>query len=82
MRMMVYNQLNGHTSTSKMRDVIKFNSQIMGMELKDTDIPSRATIEHMQLELGTLSDLEVPLHQLFIYHVLCIYSLFGYHVIN
>ena len=59
MRMMIYNLLNGHTSTGKMKEVIKFNAALLGMELKDEDIPSRTTVEHMQLELGIMSDLKV-----------------------
>ena len=50
---MVYIQLNGQTSSSKMKEVIKTNVQINGMQLQDEDTPPRATVEHMQLELGT-----------------------------
>ena len=57
MRMMVFNQLNGHTSTTKMKDVLRCNAQLMGMDLNDNQLPSRTTVERMQIELGVISDL-------------------------
>ena len=57
MRMMVYNQLNGHTSTTKMKDVLRCNAQLLGVDITDKQLPSRTTIERMQIELGVISDL-------------------------
>ena len=61
MRTLVYSLLNGYTSSGKMKQVISDISQVTGMDVKDEDIPSRRTIERMQLELGVISDLQVIL---------------------
>ena len=58
MRMLVYNQLNGHTSTEKIRDVILTNSLLLGIDLPPCEVPSRKSSERMQLELGVVSDLK------------------------
>ena len=59
MRMLVYNQLNGHTSSGKMKDVLRVNAQLLGIKLEERDIPTRSSLERMQIELGILSDLQV-----------------------
>ena len=58
MRMLIYNQLNGHTS-GKMKDVLRVNAQLLGIQLEEKDIPTRSSVERMQIELGILSDLQV-----------------------
>ena len=42
-----------------MKEVIQNIALVTGMEICDEDIPSRTTIERMQLELGVISDLQV-----------------------
>ena len=57
--MLVYNQLHGHTSSRKMKDVIRFNVQLLGIKLVGKDIPTRSSVECMQVELVVFSDLHV-----------------------
>ena len=42
----------------KMKDVLRVNAQLLGIQL-EKDIPTRSSVERMQIELGILSDLQV-----------------------
>ena len=58
MRMLVYNQLAGNTSTGKIRNVIIESASLMGIKLDNDEVPLRSSIERMQLEFGIISDLQ------------------------
>ena len=59
MRMLVYTLLNGHTSTAKVPPFLRQIGDIYGQQMDLLDIPSRTTVERMQLEVVVISDLQV-----------------------
>ena len=59
MRTLIYTLLDGNVSTSKMGKTVKRIGEITGMTLGDKDIPSRTSVERMQIELGVISDVQV-----------------------
>ena len=40
-----------------MKDVLRCNAQLMAVDITDNQLPSRTTVERMQIELGVISDL-------------------------
>ena len=65
MCMLVYSLLDGNVSTRKMAKTVKRIGGITGMAVGDKDIPSRTSVERMQVELGVISDITVAE---FLYH--------------
>ena len=65
MRMLIYSLLDGNVSTRKMAKTVKRIGGITGMAVGDKDIPSRTSVERMQVELGVISDITVAE---FLYH--------------
>ena len=59
MRMLIYSLLDGNVSTRKMAKTVKRIGGITGMAVGDKDIPSRTSVERMQVELGVISDITV-----------------------
>ena len=59
MRMLTYSLLDGNVSTGKMAKTVKRIGGITGMAVGDKDIPSRTSVEQMQVELGVISDITV-----------------------
>ena len=59
MRTLIYTLLDGNVSTSKMGKSVKRIGEITRMTLGDKDIPSRTSVERMQIEVGVISDVQV-----------------------
>ena len=59
MKLVVYTLLNSYTLTDKIKEVIETFILLKHMQFNTKEIPSRSTIERMQLELGVISDLQV-----------------------
>ena len=59
MSTLIYSLLYGYTSSGQMNQVIQDIAHVTGMSVTVHDIPSRSTIERMQLELGLIRDIQV-----------------------
>lgn len=59
MRMLVYTLLDGYVSSGKLNQTIQRIGSALGVEMLEEDIPSRPTVDRMQLELGVISDMQV-----------------------
>ena len=69
MKTLIYSLLNGYTSSGQMNQVIQDIAQVTGMSVTVHDIPSRSTIEWMQLELGGISGIQVIVHFYLIFYI-------------
>ena len=62
-----------------MKQVILEIAQVTGMDIQEKDIPSRTTIERMQIELGTISDLQVRIE---LYTNICTFAYINIKIIH
>ena len=59
LRMAVYGLLNAHVSTTNMKMAIVHTARAFGIDIEDDKLPSRLSVERMQLEIGYISDMQV-----------------------